>query len=522
MKSFFNILNLNKELYNLLGMNESLPIKDRLGSKDHRSLSRHQAAYSEVQSLLFEHVNAPVVEALILYLNNANYFLKSLNANFWHTHKTEDECIDEHKGSTAYYLWKLIQSWEPGMNPKPMKDWIKQSIKAENKHKTPLFTAAINDIRESVQGHKTIRGHLKLLETDLNTPTVTKKKKLMATRSLKGVYQAVMIIHRIYSNGGEKRLTQIKKYINRLVSYGDTPFSINDDELLITHQDLALHFKKERLSSWSEHHLTHGFNDFLDNQLAREKPRMSLKLMNHGTSIVWPNQETLTKVLNDNKSTDTQTELDSIMLRYYQMYYYAGNGQHKEAFELCLKILQSSTNIHLGEIQASLLIHKTILGYEVAKMTIHNQFNGLMADLAFSLPDRFEPGLKLHKLFADNETLIMRSLAYRLYNKGHPEATISPLKNLEFLCEKALEVVDQNPNTEAKKLLPELKVALDNKMDADTQLLPFTKELTPKMALNDLIKLGDFYINQSVPIFHKLKENKICEELISHFFRIKH
>lgn len=518
MKSFFNILDLNIELYKMLGLSQAIPDQERLGNKSHRSLIKHQEAYSKVQDSLGKHVNSPVLEPISIYLENVNYFLKTLNSNFWNTPKSESECNDiywqyllaplaatfldacrkgEHQDSTVYYLWKLIQTWTPGMEAKDMKVWIKQSIKNEGglmkawvqqsivienvrlkaegkqpikikgKLKTPEFTKKVNDIRESTHSPETINKNINYLDRDLTIQGIPDDIKQKATSQMRGVYQATMIFHRVHSTGSEQRLNQIKQYNDELTSYGDTPISADDNELLVFHQELLNCMLKTNIC-WSDHYLTIGFNEFLDEKLTRKKPLSSIKLINSGTNAVWPEQEALVKALSDIKECHNQTNLDSIILQYYKMYSLAGNNQHKEAFELCTSILEEATNVHLGEIRASLLIHKIVLGYEVGGMTKHNQLNGLLTDAAFTLPDKGQLAPELIELLDSNEG--MRSQAYNLYNIGHPKAKISPLKKLELFCERVLEIVNKNPNEEAKELLPELRKVLGNEVTADTQL----------------------------------------------------
>jgi hypothetical protein len=554
MKSFFNILDLNIELYKILGLSQAIPDQERLGNKSHRSLIKHQEAYGSVQSLIDEHVNEVVRDRFITYSENANYFFKTLNADLWNTPKTESECIEiywqyflapmaatlldacregEHQGSTVYYLWKLIQTWDLSMEAKDLKVWIKRSIKKEGglmkawvqqsieikgALKTPEFTKKVNDIRDSIHSPETINININELSQDLTKQGVPDYIEQQATSQMRGIYQATMIIHRICKNGSDVRLNQIKQHINQLINYGEAPNIYQIDKLLVRHQRLKSNLLSDSQDSWKQRSITAEFNILLDNVLQREVPELSKKITSSKTDMVWPKQEVLSKVLFGNQDYAAQTELDSIIQQYYKMYYLAGNGEHKEAFELCSKILNDSKDIHLGEIKSSLLIHKMVLGYEVGGMNKHNQFNGVLTDIALTLPDESQLNPELMGLFDSNER--MRSTAYNLYNIGHPKAKISPLKKLELLCGRALEIVNNNPNEEAKELLPELRKALGNEVTAESQLLPFTDKLTPKMALDDLFMIAGYYRHSPTLTFLEFKNNEKCEELVSYFFRL--
>lgn len=80
------MIEIMKTMYDNLDVAQKLPRNQKLGYKDHKTLTRHQQAYADMTHVLFDYIVTPAARIeLNNYLTNVQRFLCTLNAVIFET-----------------------------------------------------------------------------------------------------------------------------------------------------------------------------------------------------------------------------------------------------------------------------------------------------------------------------------------------------------------------------------------------------------------------------------------------------
>jgi hypothetical protein len=90
-----------KTMYDNLDVAQKLPRNQKLGYKDHRTLTRHQQAYADMTDVLFGYIVSTAKIELNNYLTNVQRFLCTLNAAIFET-EASDKFVSQQYWSSVY------------------------------------------------------------------------------------------------------------------------------------------------------------------------------------------------------------------------------------------------------------------------------------------------------------------------------------------------------------------------------------------------------------------------------------
>ncbi|MBC3231967.1 hypothetical protein [Serratia fonticola] len=538
-----SMLKIISTLYDQLDVAQKLDSNEKLGYKDHRTLTRHQNAYAQMTSRLLDYLAPKNRDEVEIYLSNAMRFLCTLNEPAFESplsmqegikvycryvyapmlatllHKFQD---NEYNKNAIHHIGHLLKTWVANREPAEKALWAKEAIKKQCSFKTPNFTQCVNDIRGSnVQSRDVINKNIVILDTDLELLNEDERNEI--TSKIAATYHAAMIIRRIEEREGGYFLTEIKNYLLEICK------TANTSNLLELHNNICNKLLKNRddtLHSWREDTLIDKLDRYLFDAINPVYPGF---IDYFSTSIAgppWPDAKSLFEMYiqtDEFESIPNATKvLGNALINYYKMYYYVEQGDLVLANNYCEKVEKASNLVHLGQFNSANLTHKIILHWILQGKMQHNKFDSQITELAMSLPDEIEltltgnsPAFELFILSLDDSELMMLRL-FRLFNKYHQRQKADPIKKLTEIIIIGMRICENNKG-DVKDLLPLLNSQIDKNIRRSKFVLPFTKRLSLTKSVNMVLDLYN-YINLPVSdTIYKFSNDDKCKNLIIEF-----
>lgn len=540
------MLEIMTTMYDNLDIAQKFPRNQKLGYKDHKTLTTHQQTFAVMTEVLLSFMAPIAKNELSIYLTNVQRFLCTLNASIFET-EVEDEFVsqqywssvyapmlacllnhfksEKYQGNTIHSITNLVVTWESHNDLSQRAKWVKDSIKAQNSYKTPLFTQSVNDIRGSnIQSREVINRNLKTFADELaeKNPDLNKEDQFKIFSHLSSTYHATMIIKRFEDNGLSKYLTYVKNY---LISLQKT--TINSD-LLILHKLICSQLFKnpQTFFSWDESELIVQLDTYLISDLNPTYPGFITHFS--PTDPCWPQGLTFTKKFQFLElmgfGFKPKSPLEIALFDYYTMYYYVEMGDFTGAIEYCKKVEKASETIHLGEFKAANLIHKIVLNWLIKGQMRHNQFDSEITTLIMVLPDELTPIAavepefqKFYASLSDNESMYLRCFAK--FNINHKSVQADPLKKLTEVINLAADVCN-NHEGEPNELLSIFKAQISPNTLRSKSVLPFSKRLSLTDSLDmlpDLYSLVELKGISTTELIYKLYNSPKSRDLIINF-----
>lgn len=331
-----------KTMYDNLDVAQKLPRNQKLGYKDHRTLTRHQQAYTDMTDVLFGYIVSTAKIELNNYLTNVQRFLCTLNAAIFETEASDKfvsqqywsyvyapmlACLLDHfksekyKGNTIHSIANLLIDWENHSDLSKRAKWVKDSIKKQYTYQTPEFTRCVNDIRGSnTQSREIINKNLKVFDEELaeKEPSLTAENRAEIVYQVSAIYHATMIIKRFEDKGLSEYLTYIKDY---LVSLQTTKI---DSNLLILHKKICSQLFKNphTFFSWGDSELMRQVDSYLLSDLQTTYPGF-IEFFSKNDPC-WPAPESFMEQypLIDAVHFVPESPLEIALFNYYTMYYH--------------------------------------------------------------------------------------------------------------------------------------------------------------------------------------------------------
>ncbi|WP_312308958.1 hypothetical protein [Acinetobacter variabilis] len=533
-----------KTMYDNLDVAQKLPRNQKLGYKDHRTLTRHQQAYTDMTDVLFGYIVSTAKIELNNYLTNVQRFLCTLNAAIFETEASDKfvsqqywsyvyapmlACLLDHfksekyKGNTIHSIANLLIDWENHSDLSKRAKWVKDSIKKQYTYQTPEFTRCVNDIRGSnTQSREIINKNLKVFDEELaeKEPSLTAENRAEIVYQVSAIYHATMIIKRFEDKGLSEYLTYVKDY---LVSLQTTKI---DSNLLILHKKICSQLFKNphTFFSWGDSELMRQVDSYILSDLQTTYPCFIAFFSKNDPC--WPAPESFMEqyLLIDAVHFVPESPLEIALFNYYTMYYHIEMGDFEKAYEYCLKVEEASATVHLGEFKAANIIHKIILNWLIKGQMLHNQFDTEITTLIMTLPDELsliaavEPKFQqFYDSLSDNELMYLRCFAK--FNTNHKSVQADPLKKLTEVINVAADICN-NYQGEINDLVSILNRKVSSNILRSKPVLPFSKRLSLTDSLDmlpDLYSLVELKGSSTLELFYKLHKFSQCRDLIIEF-----
>lgn len=539
------MIEIMKTMYDNLDVAQKLPRNQKLGYKDHKTLTRHQQAYADMTDVLFDYIATPATRIeLNNYLTNVQRFLCTLNAVTFETEANDNfvsqqywsfiyapmlACLLDHfksekyQGNTIHSIANLLIDWESHSDLSQRAKWAKDSIKKQYTYQTPEFTRCVNDIRGSnTQSREVINKNLKVFDEELaeEEPNLTDESRCEIVYQVSAIYHATMIIKRFEDKGLSEYLTYVKDY---LISLQTTKINSN---LLILHKNICsqLFQNPQDFFSWGDSGLMRQLDSYLSSNLQTTYPSF-IELFSKNDPC-WPEPESFLAqyLFIDAINFVPESPLEIALFDYYTMYYHIEMGDFEEAYKYCLKVEVASATIHLGEFKAINLIHKIVLNWLIKGQMLHNQFDSEITTLIMTLPDELtliaavEPEFRnFYNSLSDNESMYLRCFAK--FNANHKNVQADPLKKLTEVINLAADICN-NHEGEPNELLSIFKAKISPNTLRSKSVLPFSKRLSLTDSLDmlpDLYSLVELKGFSTTELIYKLYNSPKSSNLIINF-----
>lgn len=531
-------------MYDNLDVAQKLPRNQKLGYKDHKTLTRHQQAYADMTDVLFDYIAPASRIELNNYLTNVQRFLCTLNTAIFETEESDKfvsqqywssiyapmlACLLDHfksekyQGNTIHSIANLLIDWESHSDLSQRAKWVKDSIKKQYTYQTPEFTRCVNDIRGSnTQSREVINKNLKVFDEELAEKelSLTAESRARIVYHVSAVYHATMIIKRFEDKGLSEYLNYVKDY---LVSLQTTKI---DSNLLILHKKICSQLFKNphTFFSWGDSELMRQVDSYLLSDLQTTYPGF-IEVFSKNDPF-WPAPESfmVQYLLIDAVHFVPESPLEIALFNYYTMYYHIEMGDFEKAYEYCLKVEEASATVHLGEFKAANLIHKIVLNWLIKGQMRHNQFDSEITTLIMTLPDELtliaavEPEFRnFYDSLSDNELMYLRCFAK--FNTNHKSVQADPLKKLTEVIKLAADVCN-NHEGEANELISIFKAQISPNTLRSKSVLPFSKRLSLTDSLDmlpDLYSLVELKGVSTTELIYKLYNSPKSRDLIINF-----
>lgn len=542
------MIEIMKTMYDNLDVAQKLPRNQKLGYKDHKTLTRHQQAYADMTHVLFDYIVTPAARIeLNNYLTNVQRFLCTLNAVIFETEANDNfvsqqywyfiyapmlACLLDHfksekyQGNTIHSIANLLIDWESHSDLSQRAKWAKDSIKKQYTYQIPEFTRRVNDIRGSnTQSREVINKNLKVFDEELaeKEPSLTDESRCEIVYQVSAIYHATMIIKKFEDKGLSEYLTYVKDY---LISLQTTKINSN---LLILHKNICsqLFQNPQNFFSWGDSGLMRQLDSYLSSNLQTTYPGF-IEFFSKNDPC-WPEPESFIAqyLFIDAINFVPESPLEIALFDYYTMYYHIEMGDFEEAYKYCLKVEVASATIHLGEFKAINLIHKIVLNWLIKGQMLHNQFDSEITTLIMTLPDELtliaavEPEFRnFYNSLSDNELMYLR--CFSKFNINHKNVQADPFKKLTEIINLAADVCN-NHQGEIIDLVSILKTRVSLNVLRSKAVLPFSKRLSFTNSLEmlpDLYSLVELKGISSIELLYKLNKFSQCKDLIIEFDKI--
>lgn len=458
--------------------------------------------------------------------------------------------------STFDVLVQLIANWQPGMyrDGKHGKNIIKTYLNQAGKVRAPEFIAAINKRGVKGAGYRTIKEHLEILQAELLLHDSNNIEETL-TR-VASCYHASVIMYRLETmTNGEKRLDAIKYFLDDSMvlqekgfagidALADIPKGIREKPYLIRNFDLfrelayrtpdqtamdiiATKFGPDSLGTPMQQLAQDRLIEFYSDIGIDIREWMSTIWPRKG-SVFWPEEENAPLPGNKNMK-----ELSEYWSLYYRMYGNADIGNYHDAYKYCEQALKFGKKFHVGEYHAAALIHMVVISTKLEELNApeidvrlnKNKVDGLLAELAYLLPDGGEINIVLNEKIADaihgSAEELLYSLAFRKYNQAHKEK-VSPFRRLERLCQAALDIVRNHSEANLNQRVKLYRKALregEPRITASTLLLNYSARLDPSVFIDGILDLPGFY-GVTPEVFFLFNNNDEAKELFHAFYGV--
>jgi hypothetical protein len=545
-----NMLQMATVLYDKLDVAQKLPRNEKLGYKDHKTLNRHQTAYSQMTFRLLEYIAPIASDELNNYLNNAQRFFCTLNSAPFETELSREKvlhaywrCIfgpmlacllhyfedEKYEANTIHSISKLLIGWKPSPASSERAKWVKEAIKREYDDKTPYFTQLINDIRGGhIQSREVINRNLQTFEQELEKgqPQLNDEMRTRIVSKVAATYHATMVIKRLEENECNEYLIYVRDYLIQLQS------NKIESKLLILHKKICTHLfqpPNNIFFSWAYSPLIKELDSYIVSEIKPSYPSFVNLITGKNEDPCWPSPNNLVDLPFVMVCADfrSKSPLEVALLDYYQMYNYVEAGQFALAYEYCAKVEESSSKVHLGEYQSANLIHKIVLHWLLKGQMLHNQFDTEITTLIMTLPDELtliatvEPKFQqFYHSLSDNELMYLRCFA--IFNSNHKGIQVDPLKKLTEVINVAADICANyqgNPN----ELVSIFKRKISKNTLRSKSVLPFSKKLSLTDSIDmlaDLYSLVELKGGSTLELFYKLHKFSQCRDIIIEFDKL--
>ncbi|WP_315079572.1 hypothetical protein [Acinetobacter guillouiae] len=542
-----NMLQITTILYDKLDVAQKLPRNKKLGYKDHRTLTRHQTAYSEMTCRLLEYIAPTASNELHNYLTNAQRLFCTLNSATFETELSEEKVLHTYwhfiygpmlaclldyfkvityQANTIHSITKLLMEWKPHSASSERARWVKESIKREYDYQTPDFTQLVNDIRGGhVQSREVINKNLQILEKELivREPELNNEDRIKVISKVAATYHATMVIKRLEENEGNKYLICVKDYLLQLQA------NKIESDLLILHKKICstlLQSPNNICFSWGNSSLIRELDSYICAEIKPSYPGFIDMFVGSNGEPCWPSSDSLVHAFSLLMCTGfcPQSPLEDALYNYYQMYKHVEDRKLDLALEYCNKVEEASANVQLGEYRSANLIHKIVLHWLINSQMLHNQFDTEISTLIMTLPDEvtliasLEPKFqKFYKSLTDNELMYLRSFA--MFNSYHKNIQADPFKKLTEVINIAADICN-NHQGEINELVDIFKAKISKTTLRSKSVLPFSKRLSLTNSLDmlpDLYSLVDLKDIPTTELMYKLHKFPKSRDIIIKF-----
>lgn len=537
-------------LYDKLDVAQKLPRNEKLGYKDHKTLNRHQAAYSEMTFRLLEYIAPTASDELNNYLHNAQRLFCTLNSAPFETELSREKllhaywrCIfgpmlacllhyfedEKYEANTIHSISKLLIGWKPHPDSSERAKWVKEAIKREYDDKTPYFTQLVNDIRGGhVQSREVINRNLQIFERELEKgqPQLNDEMRTKSVSKVAATYHATMVIKRLEENESNEYLIYVRDYLLQLQS------NKIESKLLILHEKICSHLfqpPNNIFFSWAYSPLIKDLDSCIVSEIKPSYPGLINLIVGKNEDPCWPSPNNLVNLPFVMVCTDfrSKSPLEVALLDYYQMYNYVEEGKFALAYEYCEKVEEASSKVHLGKYRSANLIHKIVLHWLIKGKMLHNQFDNEITTIIMTLPDELTPIAAKEPKFrefyyslTDDELMLLRS--FGIFNSKHIAIKADPLKKLTEVINVAANIC-ANHQGSLNELVSIFKTKISKNTLRSKSVLPFSKRLSLTDSIDmlpDLYSLVELKGSSTIELLYKLHKFSQCRDIIIEFDKV--